>query len=254
MEDVVFAFRFFTNIPFPGENLWRERQAARALGWLPLTGLVIGLAQAAMYLFMAYWGFPRGEAARSVLLILTELFLGGTLFLDGFSDCCDGLFSRRDREGALRIMKDSRIGAMGVVGLILYFLLKFAFYQELGGGQEDFLRVLVYSPVLARFAVSLTACLFPAAKEEGLASFFKKEQQPGDLLLAAVFAAALGLWLPGYLRLAGLLALAGAYGAGALINRRLAGHTGDTYGFASLMSEQMFLFFAVLIGFIRWMY
>lgn len=99
-----------------------------------------------------------------------------------------------------------------------------------------------------------TACLFPAAKEEGLASFFKKEQQPGDLLLAAVFAAALGLWLPGYLRLAGLLALAGAYGAGALINRRLAGHTGDTYGFASLMSEQMFLFFAVLIGFIRWMY
>ena len=78
-------------------------------------------------------GFPRLKPWRQFFLIFIELLAGGTLFLDGFSDTCDGLLSRRDRETALRIMKDSRSGAMGVLGLILYFLSKFAFYQELAG-------------------------------------------------------------------------------------------------------------------------
>ena len=45
MESIVFAFRFFTNLPFPGRSKWQEETAARALGWLPLTGLWAGVCQ-----------------------------------------------------------------------------------------------------------------------------------------------------------------------------------------------------------------
>ncbi|MEA4892770.1 MAG: adenosylcobinamide-GDP ribazoletransferase [Peptococcaceae bacterium] len=243
MKGVVFAFCFFTNIPCPGKNAWQETAAARALGWLPLTGLAVGLLQAAVFSLMESGGFPRFEELKAVLLILTELLAGGTLFLDGFADSCDGLFSRRDREETLRIMKDSRIGAMGVLGLLMYFLLKYSLYQELMYLGE-IRRVLVFAPVMGRFAVTLTAFLFAPAKSQGLAAFFRKEQQPGDFLLALVFALVLGAALPGRLGLAGLAAASAACIFGALVNRKLKGHTGDTYGFVSLLTEQAFCLFA----------
>lgn len=254
MESIVFAFRFFTNLPFPGRSKWQEETAARALGWLPLTGLWAGVCQYFALWLMQTLGFPRFEALAAIFLIFIELLAGGTLFLDGFSDTCDGLLSRRDRETALRIMKDSRSGAMGVLGLILYFLSKFAFYQELAGLGE-FWRLLLFAPILARFAVTLTAWFYPAAKPEGLAQFFKRQQQPGDFLLALVLTVGLAaVLLPSLFWPAGLGATCFIWITGGGISRRLGGHTGDTYGFQSLVCEQMFYLFAAFLAARSWWY
>lgn len=70
-----------------------------------------------------------GRVAPSVLAILVlmiYLMITGGLHLDGLADVSDGLFSCRDKERMFEIMKDSRIGAFGVIALF------FLFYKYVG--------------------------------------------------------------------------------------------------------------------------
>ena len=66
-------------------------------------------------------------AAAALLVCLTVVITGG-LHLDGLADTVDGLGGGQDPEERRRIMKDSRVGAFGVLGLILVLLVKFAFF------------------------------------------------------------------------------------------------------------------------------
>ena len=84
------------------------------MGWYPLVGLGLGAAAWGVY------AGPLGSAARprrggrSSCCLLEAVTRG--LHMDGLMDTCDGYFSGAPRERALEIMKDSRVGAMGVVG------------------------------------------------------------------------------------------------------------------------------------------
>uniref|UniRef100_UPI0005850CC2 adenosylcobinamide-GDP ribazoletransferase n=1 Tax=Paenibacillus sonchi TaxID=373687 RepID=UPI0005850CC2 len=60
----------------------------------------------------------------AVITLILWVWLTGGLHLDGWMDCADGLLSYRTRERMLEIMKDSRVGAMGVLACMLLLLLK----------------------------------------------------------------------------------------------------------------------------------
>ncbi len=82
---------------------------------------MIGGVLAGFDLAVASW-FPAG--VRGVLLLGLWVWLTGGLHLDGWMDVADGFGSYRSRERTLEIMKDSRVGAMGVIAAILLLLLK----------------------------------------------------------------------------------------------------------------------------------
>src|SRR5262245_63665427 len=107
------------------------RSSADALGhsapWFPVIGLGIGLILTATDR-LAQVFFPL-LLAGLITVTVWKLLTGG-LHLDGLADCLDGL-GGRDVEHRLAIMRDSRIGAFGALGLILLLLLEIAAVTEM---------------------------------------------------------------------------------------------------------------------------
>jgi adenosylcobinamide-GDP ribazoletransferase len=105
----------------------------------------------------------------AVLLVISILLTGG-LHLDGLADLCDGLAAGGNRERILSVMKDSRIGAFGVMGLVIALLLKYSLFLEVirQGGLRSFLIM----GVLSRWAMVLAAFSGRYARDEGTARPF----------------------------------------------------------------------------------
>lgn len=214
----------------------------RSLAFFPLVGLLLGALLAA------------GDAGLSLLLpqpvvaalLLTLLaLLTGALHLDGFADLCDGLGGGRDRESALRIMKDSSIGAFGAVGLVLLLLVKYQALVSLPASVR--LPALIVMPAAGRWAPVLLAGTLPYLRgPEGIGAAFAGHSRGRNLLLASL---TLLLAAAGMLRLEGLLVCVGVLLAAGFfmlwIKRRLGGMTGDVLGASVELTEVVTLLLIV---------
>ncbi len=156
------ALTFLTIFPWPRLPLAAPQDLARSMFWFPWVGAVLGLTYWAAFQVMAK--FLPDMAAAALLVVLTAVATRG-LHLDGLADALDGLGGGATPESRLAIMKDSRLGTFGAVGLILILLLKFAFF--LGIAAQGKHAALMVFPVLSRWGMVLLAALSPYARPEG---------------------------------------------------------------------------------------
>ncbi len=133
---LVAALQFLTRLPLPVRFPESDAIYRRSTVFYPAAGLLIGmLAAGAAYGLSAV--FPLYVVAALALGLW--VFLTGGLHLDGFMDTADGLLSYRPRERMLEIMKDSRVGAMGVIACVLLLLMKMMLLAALlDGGAAAF--------------------------------------------------------------------------------------------------------------------
>lgn len=241
MRSLLLAVQFLTVVPLRVRGEVRERELAAALRWFPLTGALIGLLPALLWRYAAFWPAP----ARAALVVALLTALGGGLHLDGLADTADGFYGRRSRERILEIMKDSRIGAMGAIGLCTVLLLKFALVLSL---PVSGWRFLVLAPLAGRWCQVLACARGPAARPDGAARPFIDHIHWSDWTIASLTA------LAGFVGLAGWrgLALAGlTLAAAALLHvrlaRRIGGMTGDTIGAISECAETVLLAAAFVV-------
>ena len=226
------ALRFLTAIPVPFLPPIDERAIARSMTAFPLVGLVIG-GLGAVVGWLAWLLLGPPFHALAVVVTWTLLTLG--LHLDGLADSCDALFSWRSRERKLEIMKDSRIGTMGALGLLTIFLLKIVAINKLG--PYWWLGALL-APLWGRWTDIYGIFWFPAARQGGLGRTFHDQVRRADFLLAtlsALIASSL-LWFPW----GGLLILVSVpltHWTARRMVRSLGGLTGDTYGALSELGE-----------------
>jgi adenosylcobinamide-GDP ribazoletransferase len=198
---------------------------ARSTAAFPLVGLLIGgLGAAAGALALWVWGPPL----HLLCVVLAWTLLSGALHLDGLADSCDALFSWQPRERKLEIMKDSRIGTMGALALVLVLLLKLAALHHLGS--QWWLGALL-APLWGRWADVYGLFFFPPARQEGLGRAFGAQVRFADFLaatLSALLCSAL-FTFPG-----GVLLGLAVWGLTHFLARRmvrsLGGLTGDAYG------------------------
>jgi adenosylcobinamide-GDP ribazoletransferase len=160
----------------------------RSAAFFPLAGWLIG-----GFLAGGAWVCARASLpplVSAVLLVGLGAWLTRGLHLDGLADLLDGLGGGQTPERRLAIMKDSAIGAFGVIGLVLLLVLKVACLASLlANGEEPFFFVLFAAPVAARWAMATLACgvQYPRASGTGHAFVGKvgpKELALGGLLLA----------------------------------------------------------------------
>jgi adenosylcobinamide-GDP ribazoletransferase len=222
---LVVAARYLTIVPLPGVVPGRADSLGRAAVWFPAIGLGIGAVLVGAERVTAVL-FPSLLAA--LLTVTAWKLLTGGLHLDGLADCLDGL-AGRDAEHRLAIMRDSRIGAFGAIGLILFLLLEVVAVAELPSGVRA--RALLVVPVIARATPPLLVRLFPAAKSEGLGAAFGASVSgwavPTALAIALVVALAAlhAVAVPVFtISVLGALALTRFFAA------RLSGITGDVLG------------------------
>ncbi len=240
------AVQFFTRLPVPrwvGHSAIQLDQAAR---YFPAVGFVVGGLAA-----LIWWGLAQ-ILPQNIALLLSmsaSILITGAFHEDGLSDFADGFGGGSSREKILAIMKDSRVGAYGVIAIVLALLLKFAALQQLGSDSWVLaLATLIAAHVISRLlAASLiytqryvriddSARAKPAAQAMSHASF----------AVALVF----GAGAAGMLACTGvsLWALGSALVAALLMRTYLAwrlqttlgGYTGDCLGAVQQLTEIAF--------------
>ena len=189
---------------------------------------------------------------RVVMLVLAAILLAawvaisGGLHLDGFIDCCDGLLVAKPPEQRLEIMKDSRVGAFGVVGAICLLLVKFSALVALP--PEERLGWLLVVPALSRWVMVWAAWRYPTARPDGFAVWFRQGLGPPHLAAAGITALAAALligWLAGLVSFAVVWLFAMLFAL--WVRRRIPGLTGDAYGALNELAEVLGLLVAIVV-------
>ena len=169
MNNLLAALMFFTRLPFwrictvPSECFRHVVSYWSLCGWL--TGGVMALS---FWVFSTWFPLP----VAVLLALCTRLFLTGALHEDGLADFFDGFGGGRDREGILRIMKDSHIGSYGVLGLILYYLLSFSLLASLPAAVIPW--VLCVADPFCKFVCSFML-LFLRRRKQGQGGLYPHE-------------------------------------------------------------------------------
>ncbi len=230
------AASFLTIVPMGVAGQAPNRCLTGSFAFFPLIGFLIG----ATLVIEDFVLTPVFKAPiRSVGLVLSLALLTGCVHLDGLADAADAFGARGDRQRALDVMRDSRVGVYGAVALFFVLIVKCAALTALDGWTR---RVALYAaPGLSRWAMVATS--------EGL-KYLRAEGAGGKLLAPCPtrFARAglmtLGALLPvicGPLLIALGAVVLLALAAKAFYRRWLGGVTGDLLGAVCELSEALAL-------------
>ena len=267
IREYLLAVQFFTRIPVVGRLAdwvgYSPELLRASAGHFPGVGILVGVMAALVYgLIQALLpDTPFTPLVAAVLSTAATVLLTGGFHEDGLADVADGLGGSQDRERALEIMKDSRVGAFGAMALMLALLGKTALLAMLGsvdvspaelGDDASFRNGYIGAALLTGHVVSrglplLLIWLLPhvgntaSSKSKPLADQISQ----GSLLVAFI-------WSFVVLALAGLaldtislivacsFSLLALLWMGALFKRRLQGFTGDCLGATQQVCEIAF--------------
>ena len=153
------ALMFFTRLPFG--RIWRvDAECFRhVVDYWPFAGWLTG-GMLAVVLLLAQGVLPAFVAA--LLAVGMRLLLTGALHEDGLADCCDGFGGGRDRRQVLAIMKDSRIGTYGVLGLLFHTALLVSLMSLLPEGEAP--ALVFTADIYAKACASFILLQLPYAR------------------------------------------------------------------------------------------
>lgn len=232
------AVQFLTRIPVPGGET-RDlstfpEDIRRGLQFFPIIGAAIGLLSAiALLVFDNALPFPLAV----ILALAFEARLTGAFHEDAVADFCDAFGGGWTRDDVLRILKDSRVGSYGALGLFFAVALRAGGLIALADAWYA-AAALVIAGALGRLAIlAVMAVVPPVPARDGLAKdvgqvadwltfargaawcapvlIFALAYDAAGLLLAALAISCFIVWYRSYLL------------------RRLGGVTGDCLGFAA---------------------
>lgn len=233
MRLYLIALQFLTIIPLPFDTRCQKEDLGRSTACFPLVGLTIGGLLVGLNWLIEPW---LNRPLTAALLITALAAVTGALHLDGLADVCDGLAARGNRERFLAVMKDSNVGAVGAVGLVLGLLLKWQALLAIPAGITW--QTLLLFPTLGRCAQVLAMSGAHHARQDGLGAAFIQGMATRHLLAALFITVAACLTL---LPVKGLIALTAVFAVTLIIKgyfrNRLGGLTGDIVGCTCELSE-----------------
>lgn len=236
------ALQFLTRVPVPAwvgfQPAWLHQSARH----FPAVGLCVGALAAAVL-----WGAAHFWSALIAVLLsmAATVWATGAFHEDGLADTCDGLGGAVSRERALEIMKDSRLGTYGAVGLLLVLALKAAALHALA--LRDLLAVLALLPLAHAWSRAATVLLLRVlpyggdvdhAKAKPMAQQIDGHGLALALAWAAIAGAAAAVFVSPEVLLWALLATAAVtLWMVRWLQRRLGGYTGDALGATQQFTE-----------------
>lgn len=245
LNDLKVSLQFLTILP-SGKKEIRKEELERSIPYFPLAGLILGLLSYIVYMILSLL-LPRDLCDILVLLFL--VLLTGGLHMDGLSDTLDGMGFGKDRESSLKIMRDSRIGTFGAIGLVFAILIKYLALNNIQSFYVD--NILLLMPLYGRWSVLVLGYQSQYAREgDGIGRVFvekiKKEVYLKGILTA--FIASLIIF-----QLRGLFIFTVLFFTVSFLKRyfekRMGGITGDIFGAVIEFSEIAALLLTLIIQF-----
>lgn len=239
LKGIVLNIQFLTRIPVPVRIDWDDRAFAAGAVFAPIIGLLVGLTGAAIYLL---FGLLENRPLSIFMGMAAGIVISGGLHLDGLADTLDALFSYRDRERSLAIMKDSRLGTSGAIGLFIVLMMKYLLLYSLS--DRLIVACFLVMPVLSRMTITWSAGLFPYARkgEKSVARGLVEYSGLMEAVIASLLAALVSCI---FIRLAAipltLIVIAFTLLVNMYMKHRIGGITGDIIGAVIELSELLFL-------------
>ncbi len=230
LTELRLAISFLTILPVIDRRRASEDTVAASFAWFPIVGFVLGAALTAEDWLLAH---VFAQVIRSVLIIVSLTVVTGAVHLDGLADTADALGAGRDRERALDILRDSRVGTFGASAIFFDLTLKILALSTLAGHRRY--AALLLAPMLARWAMVLVASGLPYLRSSGSGSTLLGNENK-SLGSRAVFVAIFTLVVVPMLGALRAVALAGAVAIVIVFKMRwfyrrwLGGVTGDLIG------------------------
>jgi len=240
LRKISIAMQFLTILPLPGKKPVEPKELARSMVCFPLVGGFIGLA---LVLALSFLKFLPILVVGVLVLILSIIITGG-IHLDGFADTCDGFYGNRPKEKILEVMRDSRIGVMGVVGIVSLLLLKFTLIVSIPQG--ILWKVLIIMVAFGRWSQTLACYTSNYVRLEGKAKCFIEYAGKNEFFMGTFFTIVLFLLLMGLKGV--VLFVFSLVPALLFINyarKKIGGMTGDTIGAINEIAEVGVLFFTI---------
>ena len=232
IESLRIAASFLTRIPVGQTD---DVPLARATTVFPLIGALVGLVGGLAYV-VAYW-IGLGPRLSAVLALLVLMVVTGALHDDGLADVADGLGVHGARERKLEAMRDSRIGAFGVIALVLGLSARIGALAAIGS-PELVLLAMVAAGALSRSLIVIAMRMMPNARQDGLGA---RAGTPD--FAEAMVALLIGLAITIAMLFPWAWVLALVFGAIAVVlmalvaRRAFGGQTGDVLGAIQIVAE-----------------
>lgn len=243
MHSFLIALQFLTIFPVRPKSSPSAQDLSSSARYFPLVGLIIGAHLVIINDFCTHLFSPL--LVNTIIIITLSLITGG-LHLDGFVDTMDGILSgKKEKEEILKIMRDSRIGSMGMISLFFLLILKISLLGEIDCFKNSFLFIL---PVFSRWSMVISFTLFPyARKDDGLGKLFTSATKT-DLILSTIICLFLGILI---LKIRGIIiiiiTLITTYASSSYLKKKIGGITGDTLGAINEINELVILVTFLLI-------
>lgn len=262
MRKILLAFQFLTIIPIKGMKDVSEKEIGGTTAFFPLVGFVQGLLFAVSAILFSK--FLPAELVNG-LLILVIVVTNGGLHLDGLADTFDAVASRGNREKKLAIMRDSAVGPIGVIAIVIVILLKYLFLNAiLSASLITYYSSLFLMPVFSRWVMVPAIFHGKSARQDGLGKIFVENTGSKELatstfltllfIMLVVFINNKIIYSNPYFSVSVLLffsILPVLYIFGPIValfsKKRFGGMTGDTFGAVSEISEILFLLLVLIL-------
>ncbi|NLP47158.1 MAG: adenosylcobinamide-GDP ribazoletransferase [Epulopiscium sp.] len=229
MKSIILTFQFLTRIPLPITIDIQEDSFVKGIVCFPIVGLVVGLYNVLIYFFLCRL-LPKEVVL--IFAILANISITGALHVDGLADTCDGIFSTRKAEHMLEIMRDSRIGTHGTLGIIFDLLFRYTILIQILKVDPEMLKMaLLLSPVASRTVMGLCIYFSTYARKEGLGGLYLSCKK----IVPTICCGMIGfVFFVCFLEIRGIFILISSTVVGFLIKyvieRKIGGMTGDTLG------------------------
>lgn len=239
------ALSFYTRLPIGAGRIYSDDEFRRALVFLPVTGAIIGGIGA-----LVWYGssFLFSNRTSLIFSLSVTILLTGAFHEDGLADTCDGLGGGWKREDKLKIMKDSRVGSYGMLGMILAVLLKLSLLEEINS--SSMVAVMIGCHMLSRLVpLSLVKVMKYARSDDSSAKLggVSEGLKVWEWLAGHILAFVLLFILCSEMILLVLLLPISVLFFYLFYKKQIGGYTGDLLGASQQISELLFLAASVVL-------
>jgi len=252
MKRFIGILQFMTRIPIKADVGFDE-EFHKSIVYFPLVGLIIG---AISFIIGSLSSIIFDTFLTSILIVACEVILTGGLHIDGLGDTFDAIYSYRDKERMLEIMKDSRLGTNSLLAIMFLILLKIGFIYSITN--NNLLWTVIFMPVVARLGVIVMMYKTVTPRENGMGNLFIGKASTSMFTIAILYTIILMIGI------SKLILLASTFEAMMLIStiiilfifnnlfkkhiyKKIDGVTGDILGCTIELGELIYLFCIYLL-------
>jgi adenosylcobinamide-GDP ribazoletransferase len=240
VKALILGLQFLTRLPVNICVDYDRKNLTKSTFYFPFIGMLIGSIAAIVYYVFSF----INKDIAAICTVLSLVVTTGGLHMDGLSDTADGFFSSRPKEKILDIMKDSRVGAFGVIAIVMDLLFKYVVIKSM-----DTNRAMVYlilSSGISRTMVAMFFSFGESPRKGGMGDMLINKDSKKYFIVSAIMFILIGTFMAKYNFLIVLLIVI----AFSLLFMRysykvIGGVTGDVFGANAELCEIL-----ALLGFV----